>query len=251
VSDNGAGIAIESQSKVFQEFTQFKKNELQCGGGSGLGLWISRQIMQLHGGSLNFKSDGEGTGCTFYLSFPIYKEDVHNIASITPIDSACPKALHGAIDRGDSRVSACPVESDDIELGNVPKRLRILVVDDSFLNRKMFMKTILAEDSVIIDPMIVEADDGDVAVDHVRASMHEYQPFHVVFMDSNMNRLSGPDAAKAMRTQLDYHGIIIGVTGDVVADDIQKFLQSGANRVITKPIKLPQLLDAMREEQLI
>jgi signal transduction histidine kinase len=58
VTDNGAGIATESQSQVFHEFSQFKKNKLQGGSGSGLGLWICREIIRLHGGTLNFTSQG-------------------------------------------------------------------------------------------------------------------------------------------------------------------------------------------------
>ena len=47
-----AGIALENQSKMFNEFMQFNRNTLQGGGGSGLGLWICKNLATLHGGRL-------------------------------------------------------------------------------------------------------------------------------------------------------------------------------------------------------
>jgi signal transduction histidine kinase len=71
VKDTGAGIAKENHDKVFGQFSQFNANELQGGGGSGLGLWISKQIAELHGGRMYFKSDGVGTGTTFTMELPL------------------------------------------------------------------------------------------------------------------------------------------------------------------------------------
>jgi len=73
VTDNGAGISAENASKVFGEFSQIDKNKQQGGGGSGLGLWICRHIIRLHGGSLNFTSAGIGRGSTFYFCIPLFE----------------------------------------------------------------------------------------------------------------------------------------------------------------------------------
>lgn len=48
VIDSGVGIALEDHHNVFGQFNQFNRNELQGGGGSGLGLWISRRIIHMH-----------------------------------------------------------------------------------------------------------------------------------------------------------------------------------------------------------
>jgi signal transduction histidine kinase len=73
IIDTGVGIKKENQHLVVREFTQFDRNKLQGGNGSGLGLWISRKIVEFHNGRLEFTSDGEGTGTTFYLELPLHK----------------------------------------------------------------------------------------------------------------------------------------------------------------------------------
>jgi signal transduction histidine kinase len=62
VVDSGHGISLENQRKVFNEIVQFHANTQQGGGGSGLGLWISKKIVDLHGGRVGLFSEGEGTG---------------------------------------------------------------------------------------------------------------------------------------------------------------------------------------------
>eukprot|EP01035_Chromulina_nebulosa_P069226 gene69226-biopygen2402 len=57
ITDSGVGLSEDEQRNIFGEFTQFNKNELQGGGGSGLGLWISRHVIHMHkdDSSLNVK----------------------------------------------------------------------------------------------------------------------------------------------------------------------------------------------------
>eukprot|EP01036_Dinobryon_divergens_P024125 gene24123-32542_t len=76
VVDSGAGIALENQPRMFNEFMQFSRNTLQSGGGSGLGLWICKNLATLHGGRLDFHSAGEGMGSTFAVELPIYTKSM-------------------------------------------------------------------------------------------------------------------------------------------------------------------------------
>jgi hypothetical protein len=68
-TDSGVGISPENLSKVFGEFNQFDPNKLQGGGGAGLGLHISRNIISSHEGSIRVASDGIGHGTSFIMSF--------------------------------------------------------------------------------------------------------------------------------------------------------------------------------------
>jgi hypothetical protein len=72
VTDTGAGISPQNIKKLFGQYVQFHAAELQKGGGSGLGLWIAKNIVDLHGGRIGATSEGEGKGTTFYVILPLY-----------------------------------------------------------------------------------------------------------------------------------------------------------------------------------
>jgi signal transduction histidine kinase len=72
VADSGAGISAQNQTKLFGQYVQFNANNLQEGKGSGLGLWISKGIAELHGGIIGVYSEGENKGSTFYLDLPVF-----------------------------------------------------------------------------------------------------------------------------------------------------------------------------------
>jgi CheY-like chemotaxis protein len=78
VRDSGPGISAEDQSKLFDQIIQFNPNKLQGGGGSGLGLFISKGIMDLHEGRIGVSSQGEGKGACFFIEIPILKTAVEN-----------------------------------------------------------------------------------------------------------------------------------------------------------------------------
>ncbi|MFA7243858.1 MAG: ATP-binding protein [Patescibacteria group bacterium] len=73
IKDNGRGIPKEKQDQVFSKFTQVDvlKDEVK---GTGLGMYISKEFINLHKGKIWFESDGENKGTTFYFSLPILKE---------------------------------------------------------------------------------------------------------------------------------------------------------------------------------
>jgi signal transduction histidine kinase/CheY-like chemotaxis protein len=75
VIDSGAGISKENQKKLFGQYVQFNAGKLQKGNGSGLGLWISRGIVELHGGFIGAYSEGEGKGCTFFIDIPLHLKE--------------------------------------------------------------------------------------------------------------------------------------------------------------------------------
>jgi signal transduction histidine kinase/CheY-like chemotaxis protein len=73
VIDVGPGISPENQELLFNQIIQFDPHRLQGGNGSGLGLFISKGIMDLHGGFIGVYSEGEGKGCTFHIDVPVHK----------------------------------------------------------------------------------------------------------------------------------------------------------------------------------
>eukprot|EP01042_Synura_sphagnicola_P036288 gene36288-biopygen503 len=71
VADTGVGLSQENIRKLFRQVIQFNPEVLQAGGGSGLGLYISKSIVDLHGGDISVVSMGENQGSTFTVTFPI------------------------------------------------------------------------------------------------------------------------------------------------------------------------------------
>ena len=110
--------------------------------------------------------------------------------------------------------------------------LKVLLVDDARSNRKMLAR-ILKTRCLAYE----EACDGLEAVNIISSAMEQGYHFDVILMDFVMPNMDGPTATKLIR-ELKYRGIIIGVTGNAMTDDINTFLCSGADRVMTKPFDI-------------
>eukprot|EP01036_Dinobryon_divergens_P024900 gene24900-33391_t len=87
---------------------------------------------------------------------------------------------------------------------------------------------------------ISEADDGAVAVSLVTAASDAGSPFDIVFMDNIMILMHGPEAARAMRAE-GFQGFIVGVTGNLMKDDVNEYIISGADSVLGKPVNIEEI----------
>ena len=83
VIDHGPGISTANQAKLFKNVVQFNPEKLQAGGGSGFGLFLSKGIMDLHGGTMAVHSDGEGLGCVFTMALPMTRRP-HATTDLAP-----------------------------------------------------------------------------------------------------------------------------------------------------------------------
>ena len=207
VQDSGVGISVENQKRLFNEVIQFHAKAHQGGGGSGLGLWISKKIIDMHGGSIGVRSEGEGRGCTFYFSLPIMPvydesnnrpntlaanveievqpESIANYSSIvsSPVQTTSIKST------GISQAAQIKPELEKSEtaryLANLDAgspgfvNLRVLVVDDSALNRKMMVNRLAK-----LGCSVSVADDGDTAVALVQQTIGTEEGYDVITMDN-------------------------------------------------------------------
>jgi signal transduction histidine kinase len=76
VADTGIGVSLDKQDRLFQSFSQVDGARTRRYGGTGLGLVISRRLVEAMGGDMNFYSLGEGLGSTVTFTVPLYQEPV-------------------------------------------------------------------------------------------------------------------------------------------------------------------------------
>ena len=132
---------------------------------------------------------------------------------------------------------------------------RVLVVDDSAMIRKMVMKlmgrysdTITLFHHVLLNKIATslghtceEVDDGDMAVQKITSNPN----IDIILMDNQMPRMTGAIATEIIRNDLNYKGIILGVTGNALPEDIKDFIEKGADDVIVKPLNTKGFIDAV------
>ena len=141
VSDSGIGIEAEAMSRIFNAFEQAERSITRQFGGLGLGLAISRAMVEMHGGRIEAQSDGPGKGATFRVYLPLAAPAAPGGPSPARPDDheyVVPDPLHG-----------CPADP----LRGCPaavRPLRILLVEDHSVTAKM-MRMVLASDGHAVD----------------------------------------------------------------------------------------------------
>ena len=196
VKDYGIGISKEKQESIFEAFTQADSSTERVYGGTGLGLTISLELARLLGGNLTLKSK-EGKGSTFTLSVPM------------PIGK---------------KESLTPTSEESLLQGEV------LIVEDYEANRMLL--GILLENAGLSYTM---AEDGLEAL-----KAFKEKRFDLILMDENMPNLGGTDTVKEIRKIEQQDALtptpIISLTANALHGDKERFLQSGFDDYLSKPI---------------
>jgi CheY-like chemotaxis protein len=239
VKDSGFGLSRTQLHELFQDGKQFDPNKLQAGQGSGLGLYLSQKIMRIHGGGMWAESQGENKGATFYMCLPLLtspttapittqRKSISNNVQILSFPTSLESVEH---------MSLSPERSGDRRSG------RVLVVDDAPTNRKIVCRVLRSRGFEC-----VEARDGQECLKIMKnmsmASSDESgesSHFDCIVMDFEMPVLNGPDATVALR-DLGHTLPIIGLTGNVMQEDMQHFLDSGADIVMVKPLDIGEFM---------
>lgn len=256
IKDTGAGLSRAQLKNLFGVGVQFDVNELQSGKGSGLGLYIAKGIVEQHGGTLVADSDGKGLGCTFTMRLPIYKppDDVWDSSQLfwkrrrprsrSSFEKAMRQKTVAEESNSDDEEGGmdCSLKSLDSRDDGMSE-LKILLVDDSKSNRKLLNRLMTMRGH-----RCEEADDGHKGLEMTMRAESFGQPYDLIFMDYEMPTMNGPEAVKQIRSQgSDVY--IIGLTGNIMADDVSYFHACGANAVFAKPFKVREF-EALLEENL-
>lgn len=227
IKDQGAGISVENQAKLFRNIIQFNPKELQGGGGSGIGLWVSKKLIDAHGGAIGVFSAGEGLGSTFFIGLPL-------CAAPPTSPSAHPK---------DPLIRHLSCMDPEYFIGReIP---RLLIVDDSACVRKMICRLLT---QIGVD--VHEAKDGAGCIEELALAIAKGIPYDAVLMDLSMGAMSGIEAARQSRAQ-GFTGKIYGVTGESMECLRVEFIAAGADQVFLKPLTeecMTQILDQVTKK---
>lgn len=309
VKDSGVGLSKENQQKLFDGVVQFEDRASINRFGAGLGLYISKQIMDMHNCYLTVQSEGvPGQGSTFSVFLrvcrvndeEIFDDQMHDNEGVmdTSISlrgslkgsSLLPKngsnALGSFMNKFSTMRSQAYVTPSVLELNNdgadsspskhhlslnsevegssekeshtpdgnfgsvhepagpppptsVANIHKVLIVDDSLLNRKLLGRFLQSYYDVVLF-----AEDGVVAMTLLAEAIASGSPVQLVLMDNVMPNLDGLQTARAIRRLTVNEGStvpIIGVTGNGLPDQISEFIAHGANAVLQKPVKFEKL----------
>jgi CheY-like chemotaxis protein len=221
-----------------------------------LGLYIAKGIVEQHGGQLTADSDGLGLGTTFTMTLPIYNvpQDVWNsqlLGSCSPYSGSGSNSRYHTVKTSPNECSLteCNLEqleeneNEDNYDGDQLTELKILLVDDSNSNRKL-LDRLLSMRGHKCD----QANDGHLGVEMViKAEQEQHtKPYDIIFMDYEMPTMCGPDAVKEIR-EYGCDVFIIGLTGNIMADDVGYFRNCGANAVFPKPFKVKEFESLVNE----
>ena len=210
VRDSGIGIDDETQQRLFQKFVQADASTTRRYGGTGLGLVISRKLIELMGGKLNLSSSpGLGSTFSFDLELPATSE---------------PESTEGAL----IGMGIAPVHSANVGGPDRNGARRLLVVDDNPVNL-----TVAAAMLNSLGHIVDLARDGSEAVAKARQRRYD-----AIFMDLQMPVMDGFTATTAIRGRdcLNATTPIIALTANAMESDRAHSLAQGMNDHLTKPI---------------
>lgn len=216
VSDTGIGIAEDKIPLLFKNFTQIDASSTRKHGGAGLGLAISRRLVESMTGNIWVQSK-LGVGTTFGFSVRLIKVDrphrVHLPATIAELELPATGKLDG----------------------------KVLLVEDSEDNR-LLISAFLGTLSWEIDM----ADNGLIALEKFKSI-----PYSIILMDMQMPVMNGYDAATAIRQYEKEHALrptpIIAITANAFKSDKEKCIDAGCTAYLSKPVTRDQLVKTIRE----
>ncbi|MBI1324675.1 response regulator [bacterium] len=209
VIDTGAGMTPEQVDSLFRPYVQADATIHRRFGGSGMGLFISKELAEAMGGTIEVRSE-PGAGTTFTVRLPVEIPTSSELADRQP-ESAMPEKLEG--------------------------NPRVLVVEDN-PDIRQIQNFLLKRAGC--DP--VHASDGSEAVEIVSSSN---VPFDLILMDVFMPVMDGRQATKAIR-ELGYRGPMISLTASFEDEELQRMQEAGCDAHMRKPMDLKDFIRKAR-----
>ncbi|OXS75050.1 ethylene receptor [Lysinibacillus sp. KCTC 33748] len=224
ISDTGIGIDEKTIERIFEPYEQGTySKEAMIEGGFGLGLSISKRLVELHGGTLRVKSAvGKGSEFTFILPISDGTDEQTNVAPLSDVNEV--SAVVTPANPFDDRI-----ENHSIMEANRP---RVLVVDDDPVNLRV-IETILSIEKYDLVPVT----SGNKALEILMS-----QEWDLVISDVMMPNMSGYELVRTIRQQFSITELpVLLLTARSQPQDIKNGFLSGANDYVTKPVDALEL----------
>jgi PAS domain S-box-containing protein len=210
VRDTGLGIPADALPHIFDMFSQVDRNMERAQGGLGIGLTLVRRLVEMHGGTVEARSDGPGQGSEFLVRLPFVGQ--------------IPPAV--ALQDGEKAPSAAS--------------RRILVVDDnrdSATSLSLILKLMGNQTRI--------ADDGLAAVEVAQ----QFQP-DMILLDIGLPKLSGHEVCRRIRQQTWSHRtVIVALTGWGQEEDRRRSQEAGFDHHLVKPVEIAVLRELLAKVQ--
>jgi len=209
IEDTGIGISSDNISKIFESFTQERNDTSRKYGGTGLGLTIAKQLVELQGGTISVTSEVDKGSC-FTFSLNCKKGDPIQLAASTTEES----------------------EMSYTEL----EGMNVLMAEDNIMNQ-LLSKKIFKNWNCNLDI----AGDGSVAIEMLRE-----KDYDLILMDMQMPKMDGYEACRFIRNEMPFPKSsipIISITAHAMVGEREKCIEMGMNDYISKPFNQKQLFE--------
>lgn len=248
VKDTGRGLDEHERKLLFQRFSQTSPRTHISYGGSGLGLFISRELTELQGGEIGVLSEA-GVGSTFAFFVKARRT--------IPPETTQPKTDFRVTEANDGLLGVATASKLDADLARRPRSQRVpesskhvLIVEDNLVNQKVLSKQLKSAGCIVS-----VANHGLEALQILQSSIYwkensNGKPLDVILMDLEMPVMDGLTCVKEIR-RLQASGEIIGhvpviaVTANARSEQILTAKNSGMDGVVTKPFRIPELIPEM------
>ena len=245
VRDTGSGIPTEKLHTIFEPFVQADSTITRRYGGTGLGLTISKQLVEIMGGRIGVEST-LGMGSTFWFEVPLKriprpdpKQGENNLPGCpkpTGVSLTSPSLLAGreevGTEFGQTQEPAPP--------GGLWAGLRVLVVDDTPINCKVAMR--------MLEQLGCQVEIGTNGRDAVERTAQ--QTYDLVLMDCEMTEMDGYSATRLIREReqdTGRHQLIIAFTAHALSGDREQCLTCGMDDYLEKPLMRDQLMSMLHK----
>jgi len=211
VRDTGIGIPTDKHDSIFESFQQADGSTTREYGGTGLGLTISKQLVELMGGSIWLESES-GVGSVFHFTVQLSRQAPNE--QVSPVDMILPSV----------------------------KGMQALIIDDNITSR-----SVLSEMLTDMGIDVTGVSDGQSGLREIESPSEKSGTFHLIFIDKTLPGTDSFAIAEHLRSNpVIKHALIMMLPSDSVHDDMVRCRELGIVSYLVKPVRQAALINAIK-----